>query len=216
MRREEGDDSCSATERDFDEETGTTTITTTTTTSAPITSPTKDNVEVALVVFPILVAGEQHYPLVFSSLKLMIVSSFITLAFGWNRICILVVLLSQKEKDKNSNNYNRRGGNFGGEKIGKKTFRIVNAHEQSVTEPTRGNQTIKEFSLVDQNFSQGPIEIKYLRDAAGFLCLAAYEPVQQETDSLAGGDCQQQGGRGGGAGVHQSQTRVRHLCQFRY
>ena len=105
MRREEGGETCSATERDLDEETGTTT-TTTTTTSAPVPSPTKDDIEVALVVFPILVAGEPHHPSVFLLLKLMIVSSFITLAFGWNRIRILVVLLSQKEKDKNSNNYN--------------------------------------------------------------------------------------------------------------
>ena len=61
MRREEGGETCSATERDLDEETGTTT-TTTTTTSAPVPSPTKDDIEVALVVFPILVAGEPHHP----------------------------------------------------------------------------------------------------------------------------------------------------------
>ena len=64
MRREEGGETCSATERDLDEETGTTT-TTTTTTSAPVPSPTKDDIEVALVVFPILVAGEPHHPSVF-------------------------------------------------------------------------------------------------------------------------------------------------------
>ena len=71
----------------------------------------------------------------------MLFSSFIPFAFGCNRIRIVVVLLSQKEKD--SNHYNRGGGNFGGEKIREKIFRILNEHEQSayVTEPTWGIKT---------------------------------------------------------------------------
>ena len=64
IRREEGGDRCSALERDLDEETGTTTTSTaittttiTTTAKTPTASPSKDDVEVALVVLPILVAG---------------------------------------------------------------------------------------------------------------------------------------------------------------
>lgn len=61
MRREEGGESCSATQRDLDEQTGTTTTSTTTTSTPPVNSPTKDDVAVALVVFPILVAGVSVY-----------------------------------------------------------------------------------------------------------------------------------------------------------
>ena len=57
-----------------------------------------------------------------------------------------------------------------------------------------------------------------MRDAAAFLRLASHEPVQQETDSLSGGDCHQQGagGRGGGARLHQGHAGGRYLCQLRY
>ena len=57
-----------------------------------------------------------------------------------------------------------------------------------------------------------------MRDAAAFLRLASHEPVQQETYSLSGGDCHQQGagGRGGGARVHQGHAGGRYLCQLRY
>ena len=107
IRREEGGDRCSALERDLDEETGTTTTSTTTTpststtTKTPTASPIRDDVEVALVVFPILVAGEELHPCDFKII-VQFLSSFIAFAFAWTRIGPLVVLLSQKEKDQDT------------------------------------------------------------------------------------------------------------------
>ena len=108
IRREEGGDRCSALERDLDEETGNTTTpstSTTTTTKTPTASPIRDDVEVALVVFPILVAGEELHPCDFLII-VQFLSSFIAFAFAWTRIGPLVVLLSQKEKDQDSDNNN--------------------------------------------------------------------------------------------------------------